>query len=65
MNKGETPGFEFSLRLQQAGRARLEASTNLVDWTSLGSFLVSTNLGYFDPAATNIPRRFYRAVPAQ
>lgn len=56
------PGFEFSLRLPQAGLYRLEASTNLVDWTSLGSFYCSTNLGYLDLSATNFQRRFYRAV---
>jgi len=57
-----TTGFQFSLRLPQPGLYRLEASTNLMNWTSLGSFYCSTNLGYVDSAATNFPRRFYRAV---
>jgi len=63
MNRAAEPGFELSLKLPQAGLYRLEASTNLADWTSLGSFFCSTNLGYLDVAATNFPRRFYRAVP--
>jgi Zn-dependent metalloprotease len=62
MNRVGVPGFEFSLRLPQAGLYRLEASTNLVDWVSLGSFYCATNLGYLDSSATNFPRRFYRAV---
>lgn len=62
MNRAGAPGFEFSLRLPQPGLYRLEASTNLVDWISLGSFYSSTNLGYLDSSATNFPRRFYRAV---
>lgn len=62
MNRAGAPGFEFSLRLPQAGLYRLEASTNLADWVSLGSFYCSTNLGYLDSSATNFPRRFYRAI---
>jgi hypothetical protein len=62
MNRVGAPGFEFSLSLPQAGLYRLEASTNLTDWVSLGSFYCTTNLGYLDSGATNFPRRFYRAV---
>ncbi len=61
-NRAGAPGFEFSLRLPQTGLYRLEASTNLVNWVSLGSFYCSTNLGYLDPLATNFPKRFYRAI---
>jgi hypothetical protein len=59
---GAATGFQFSLKLPQPGLYRLEASTNLVNWTSLGSFYCNTNLGYLDSSATNFPRRFYRAV---
>jgi Zn-dependent metalloprotease len=62
MNRAGAPGFEFSLRLPQPGLHRLEASTNLMDWVSLGSFYCATNLGYLDSSATNFSRRFYRAV---
>jgi bacillolysin len=56
------PGFEFSLRIPQAGLYRLECSTNLVNWMPLGSYLCTTNLCFFDAGATNWPKRFYRAV---
>ena len=62
LNRPGAPGFEFSLKLPQSGLYRLEASTNLIDWVSLGSFNGSTNLGYLDSGATNFPRRFYRAI---
>lgn len=62
VNTAGTSGFEFALRLPEAGLYRLEASTNLVDWTSLGSFYSSTNLGYRDGSMTNYQRRFYRGV---
>lgn len=55
-------GFEFSLKLPQAGLYRLEASTNLLDWMSLGSLYCATNLGYMDSSRSNMPQRFYRAV---
>lgn len=42
-----------------AGEARLEASTNLVDWVSLGT-ANSASADFSDPA--ELPRRFYRAV---
>ena len=62
LSRPGAPGFEFSLRLSQAGLYRLEASTNLISWVPLGSFYCSTNLGFLDSGATNYPRRFYRAV---
>ena len=55
-------GFELSLRIPQAGLYRLEYSTNLVNWTTLGTFQCTTNLNFLDTAATNRPRCFYRAV---
>ncbi|MBI1178761.1 hypothetical protein GC207_15120 [bacterium] len=61
-SRAGTPGFELNLKLPTTGLFRLEASTNLVDWVSLGSFYCSTNLGFLDSAATNYPQRFYRAI---
>ena len=55
-------GFELSLRVPQTGLYRLEYSTNLLNWTSLGTFQCATNLNFLDTAATNRPRCFYRAV---
>jgi Zn-dependent metalloprotease len=55
-------GFEFSLRVPQAGLYRLEYSTNLVNWTTLGTFQCVSNLDFLDSAATNRPQCFYRAV---
>jgi hypothetical protein len=55
-------GFEFSLRIPQAGLYRLEYSTNLVNWTTLGTFQCVSNLDFLDTAATNRPSCFYRAV---
>ena len=57
-----TPGFEFSLRVPQAGLYRLEYSTNLLNWTTLGTFQCASNLDFLDTAATNWTRCFYRAV---
>lgn len=62
LNRVGAPGFEFSLKVPQPGLYRLEASTNLVNWISLGSFYCNTNLSFLDSAATNHPRRFYRAI---
>lgn len=62
-NRPAAPGFEFSVRVPQPGLYRLEASTNLLDWLSLGSFFCQTNLYHLDSMATNFPTRFYRAVP--
>lgn len=56
------PGFQFSLRIPQAGLYRLEYSTNLVNWTTLGTFQCVSNLDFLDTAATNRPSCFYRAV---
>lgn len=63
LNRVGAPGFEFTLKVPQPGLYRLEASTNLVNWISLGSFYCNTNLSFLDSAATNLPRRFYRAIP--
>lgn len=41
----------------------IQATTNLCDWTNLGSVLLTNDGGvYADPTATNFPARFYRAA---
>jgi hypothetical protein len=56
-----------NLHLQLSGLAGknyvLQASTNLSNWISLGTNVpVATPFYLSDPAATNFPNRFYRAV---
>jgi hypothetical protein len=53
-------GFEFSISgANGTGSVVISASTNLIDWTA-----ISTNptFPFIDPAATNIPWRFYKAT---
>ena len=62
-----TNGFNglatFQLTGQPGYNYIIEASTNLVSWTSIAE-LVTTNgtVSFTDSAATNYPQRFYRAV---
>jgi len=56
---------QFGFRLiGEAGRSyTVQASTKLVNWTSVTNFVSATGTNQFtDSAATNIKRRFYRAV---
>ena len=58
-----TKGFELALATTNSGSYRVEYSTNMVNWTSLGSLESLSNAVYFsDTTVTNHPRRFYRAV---
>ena len=58
-----TKRFELALATTNSGSYRVEYSTNLVNWTSLGSLESLSNAVYFsDTTVTNHPRRFYRAV---
>jgi Zn-dependent metalloprotease/Tol biopolymer transport system component len=58
-----TKRFELALGTTNTGSYRLEYSTNLVNWTPLGSTESLSNAVYFsDTGVTNHPRRFYRAV---
>ena len=59
----ETNGLVFSLQLSTGLSGRIQVSTNLTSWTTLTNF-VGTNsaITFLDPAATNFPSRFYRAV---
>jgi len=56
----------FRLKLEDVALTNVVvifASTNLVDWNSILTNLpVPGSLPLLDPAATNFPRRFYRAV---
>lgn len=55
--------FELALGTTNSGSYRVEYSTNMVNWTSLGSLESLSNAVYFsDTTVTNHPRRFYRAV---
>jgi hypothetical protein len=56
-------GFQFALTGAPGTTNELEASVDLTNWTSVGA-VVATNAGavFLDPAATNYPWRFYRAV---
>ena len=58
-----TKRFELALATTNSGSYRVEYSTNMVNWTSLGSLESLSNSVYFsDTTVTNHPRRFYRAV---
>src|ERR1035441_2984201 len=55
--------FQFSLSGPSATSALIQASTNLVDWTSLQTNVPFTGLLLFDDAqALGYPVRFYRVV---
>jgi hypothetical protein len=57
------PGFQVTLVKTFGTVHTIEASTNLINWTPLQTNVDASNLWTFtDPAATNLPRRFYRAV---
>ncbi|MEW6161024.1 MAG: hypothetical protein AB1813_26645, partial [Verrucomicrobiota bacterium] len=57
---------DFQLRVsgQPGQRFAIEASTDLAAWSVVGNVtLVGNSLDFIDPAARNLPFRFYRAVP--
>ncbi len=58
-----TNGMTFSLQLSTGLNGHIQVSTNLIYWTSLTNFVGTNSIITFrDPAATNLARRFYRAV---
>jgi len=55
--------FQLGYSGMPGGNYVLQATTNLVNWTSLVTNPASTNLFMFsDPGATNFPHRFYRIL---
>jgi hypothetical protein len=65
-NSGTLSDRSFHLMQPGANGAwfRIETSTNLVSWTTLTTNLVTDGaLHFVDPETTELPRRFYRAVP--
>jgi hypothetical protein len=58
-----TGGVQLSLNVAAGNTYRLQASTNLRDWSTLGAFFASgTNAVCNDPAAGGYSRRFYRVI---
>ena len=56
-------GPDLSLDVSPGLNGRIEASTNLVNWTTLTNFVSTNSVIYFrDPGFTNCDRRFYRAM---
>src|SRR5207249_3995654 len=56
-------GFSMGIDILPGLKGRIEFSTNLMNWLPLVNFVGSNSMFYFeDVAATNSPRRFYRAV---
>jgi hypothetical protein len=57
--------FRFTLHGQPGGRVEIQATTNLVNWTSLATLTSLTGTFSFLDPATNFTRRFYRALQLQ
>jgi len=56
-------GFQLRFAGAPGGNYVLQASTNLLDWTSISSNTATTNsLNLFDLNATNFPSRYYRVL---
>ena len=56
-------GALLNLNVAAGNNYQFQASTNLRDWVTLGTFFaMSTNALCFDPAASAAPCRFYRLV---
>ena len=58
--------FRFSVDGEAGRNWEISASTNLLDWLTLTNVLAPGSVFQFsDPAATNFPRRYYRASQPQ
>ena len=58
-----TNGLTFTRQLSSNLTGHIEYSTNLINWVSWTNFKgTNSNLTFRDPAATNSPRRYYRAA---
>jgi len=56
-------GFQLRFAVAPGGNYVLQASTNLLDWTSISSNTTSTNLlNLFDSNASSFPSRYYRVL---
>jgi cyclophilin family peptidyl-prolyl cis-trans isomerase len=56
-------GLQLSLEVSPGISGRIEVSTDLEGWATLTSFIsTNTTMQFRDSAATNLNRRFYRAV---
>jgi hypothetical protein len=66
LNSGQlfgSNGINFALYSLPGLNYEIEASTNLVNWTTITNFVSTNSTFYFsDPAAKNFKQRFYRAV---
>jgi hypothetical protein len=59
----KTNGLVFSLQLSTGLNGHIQVSSNLTSWTTLTNFVgTNSTVTFRDAAATNSPRRFYRAV---
>jgi hypothetical protein len=57
-------GFDMVLLLSPGTSCRIEASSDLLNWTTITNLLSTNVTTYFrDPVAVNHRQRFYRAVP--
>jgi hypothetical protein len=58
-----TNGLVFNLQLSTGLDGHIQVSTNLTGWATLTNFVgTNSTITFRDPAATNSPHRFYRAV---
>jgi hypothetical protein len=56
-------GLNFTLQISSNLNGHIQVSTNMLNWVTLTNFVgTNTTHNFRDPAATNSPRRFYRAV---
>jgi len=59
----QTNGLVFILQLSTGLDGHIQVSTNLTSWVTLTNFVgTNSTITFRDPAATNSPSRFYRAV---
>jgi hypothetical protein len=58
-----TNGLTFTLQLSSNLNGHIYYSTNMINWVSWTNFKgTNASFTFRDPAATNSPKRFYRAV---
>jgi hypothetical protein len=63
LNFTPNSGAQFQISVNAGNSYQFQASTNLLDWVTLTSFVpFSNSINFYDPQATNLPARFYRVV---